>query len=179
MSVYNNYASALIDGSSPNELKLFVEDFQDFLKILDNKDIFNMLKSPILSTQKKVDLLKNPLMGLNVKVVKAINALILRGHSIKLKSAINEIIKHLESSSGIESATLQSPIELDETEIDSIRTTLSNILHKKVRIKVVIDRSLIAGFKVQVGGKFFDNSISNHLNKMKERFKLSEGKYEN
>jgi F-type H+-transporting ATPase subunit delta len=179
MSVFHNYANALIEDASPNDRKVFLEDLKEFLGLFKNSEVSSNLKSPKLSSDKKVELLRKPLSQLNVRVVNTINALLKRGHGIRMETAIQDIISHIERKCGIEIAVIRTPVPLEDSEVDAFRTTLAKILQKELRIKTILDRTLIAGFKVQVAGKFFDNSISNHLTKLKDRFDKSEGKYEN
>ncbi len=179
MSVFQNYANALTEKASDNDLQTYIEDLKEFLNLSKSSEVQNYLKSPVLSSDRKIALLKEPLAALNEKVVRLLRALIKRNHSLHIFEAVKVIIRELETKAGIEAATVWTPVNLEESEIDAFRVSLSKIINKKVIVKTVLDRSLIAGFKVQVAGKFFDNSVSNQLVKLRKRFDISEGKYEN
>lgn len=49
-----------------------------------------------------------------------------------------------------------------------LEAKVSDVLKKKVSLKVQTDKSLISGYKVQVGGWTLDDSAQNHLKKLTE-----------
>lgn len=179
MSVFQNYAKALLDGADESQVRYFIEDLNEFKSLFASKDFVEVIKNPAFSSTDKINALKDSIGLLNDKVKRLINALISRGHALHLEKAITDVLNFIEVHSGQETAIIQTPVELKDTEKDAIRASLKKILNKEIKLKTVLDKSLIAGYRVQVCGKLFDNSLATHLNKLKGNFDKVEGSYEN
>lgn len=82
-----------------------------------------------------------------------------------LSEELNTLIRN---STGQTRGKLLSPTEPTKEFISQVETELSKILNKKIELDFEKDESLIAGFKVQVGGWTIDDSASAHLNKIKD-----------
>lgn len=82
-----------------------------------------------------------------------------------LSEELNTLIRN---STGQTRGKLFSPVEPTKEFISQVEAELSKLLNKKIELDFEKDESLIAGFKVQVGGWTIDDSASAHLNKIKE-----------
>lgn len=72
------------------------------------------------------------------------------------------------NAAGLTRGKIYSPVDLTPEFIKQVADTLTDTLKKKIELDFEKDESLIAGFKVQVGGWTIDDSASAHLNKIKE-----------
>jgi len=66
-------------------------------------------------------------------------------------------------------ARLYSPEELPTAKVAEITSILSKKLDKTIQIECIIDKSLIAGFRVEVDGFVFDGSAKHQMDRMKRQ----------
>ena len=65
--------------------------------------------------------------------------------------------------------TITSSNELNQKEIDRIKSNVEVKMNKKINVKMNIDKSLIGGVKLRLGNTVIDNSISRQLNMLKSK----------
>lgn len=75
---------------------------------------------------------------------------------------------------GIIDATATSAYPLKEDDAKNIALTLGKRLGKTVRLKVVVDPSIVAGVKLQYGDKIIDGSVHSRLESMRKRLMTQE-----
>ena len=69
---------------------------------------------------------------------------------------------------GIEKFKVYSAVELSENQEKRLIEELEKYHKKRVIFEKEIDKSLIAGIKIQKGSVFYDFSINGNLNKLKD-----------
>ena len=75
---------------------------------------------------------------------------------------------------GIIDATATSAYPLKEDDAKNIALALGKRLGKTVRLKVVVDPSIVAGVKLQYGDKIIDGSVQSRLESMRKRLMTQE-----
>ena len=60
---------------------------------------------------------------------------------------------------------------LSEKEIKDIKSQLKDKFNSDFNIKIIVDKSLIGGLKIQVGSQMIDSSIKNQLQLLKVKMK--------
>ena len=64
-------------------------------------------------------------------------------------------------------AIISAPIQLSEDQISSIKTILSKQFKRPIRIKSVINKSIIAGLKIEIAGQVIDGTVNRKLKDLK------------
>ena len=64
-------------------------------------------------------------------------------------------------------AIISTPIKLSKDQISSIKTILSKQFNRPIRIKSTIDKSIVAGLKIEIAGQVIDGTINRKLKDLK------------
>ena len=70
---------------------------------------------------------------------------------------------------GIADATLTTAFPLKDEDADKIAQALGKQVGKTIRLKVVVDPSLVAGVRLQYGDRIIDGSVEARLESMRKR----------
>jgi len=89
--------------------------------------------------------------------------LVERGRIAILSEIINEYIKLVDQRESILRARVVSAKKLEESELARVSLMLESRFKKKVKLEEEIDSSVIAGFKVYVGGDLIDTSVKKDI----------------
>ncbi|MCL1950027.1 MAG: ATP synthase F1 subunit delta [Turicibacter sp.] len=69
---------------------------------------------------------------------------------------------------GIAEGTVASAVALSDLQLSQLAATLSKKLDKTVKLNPVVDPGLIGGYRVNIGGNVFDNSLKFQLDQLKQ-----------
>ncbi len=143
-----------------------------FKQILVKNDEFKSgLESTLFSMEQKQELL-DAIQEKSKFQDKTYNFLltILEENRIKILDAILQVLENLWlEKNGVEQLTVFSAIHLNENlEAKLIGQLEKAFRKKKILLNKKIDKSLIAGIKIQKGSVFYDFSIAGNLNKLRE-----------
>ncbi|XP_057822610.1 ATP synthase delta chain, chloroplastic [Cryptomeria japonica] len=172
-SVAGSYATALADlGKSVNSLDAINSDLEKLSQFLVNKDIFAFLVNPIILPEKKKEILKSIAVDAKFEPY-TLNFLFILIDKKRIK-LINEIIKEFEITynklTDTELAIVTSAVKLENRHLHAIAKKVQSFTNaKNVRLKTVIDPSLIAGFTIRFGSSgsnMIDMSVKTELEKL-------------
>jgi len=89
----------------------------------------------------------------------------------KLLDLLPEVAKKLSQQSFVRIdpnlAVVSSSVKLDKKQTDQIKQHLSRYLNRSIRIKAKIDKSIIAGLKIEVAGQMIDSTVNRKLKELK------------
>lgn len=77
--------------------------------------------------------------------------------------------KFEDEKNGIADATLTTAFPLKDEDADKIAQALGKSVGKTIRLKVVVDPSLVAGVRLQYGDRIIDGSVEARLESMRKR----------
>lgn len=80
-----------------------------------------------------------------------------------LRGVARQYRKLLWEREGVVEVVLTTAVEIDEQELDELRSTLAEALEATPVVQTRVDPSLIGGARVQVGDKVFDASVARNL----------------
>lgn len=138
------------------------------------KDLQLLLRSPLIKTDKKIQVFKAIFKGQVCTIVEEFIILITRNRRESYLESISEqFITQYKEKKNIITAVVTSAIALDAT----IKSKILDILKKwyKAEIEIIekIDPKLIGGFVLRIGNKEADMSILRQLNQLKKDFNKS------
>lgn len=157
--------------SSEGEYTTLHDEVLFFKKLLaENEDFRSGLESTLFSMEQKEELLNaiHQKVQFNQKTYNFLMT-VLEENRVQILDSIIEVLEKLWlEQNHIEKLTVYSPIPLTETLEAKLVDKLSKAFHKKILLDKKIDKSLIAGIKIQKGSVFYDFSIAGNLNKLRE-----------
>ncbi len=174
MSSYNvssRYARALIElAEEKNIYDKVIEDVQTVYSTLkDSRELRVVLSSPIISEEKKKDILSaifDKYVGEDVGRFLAF--VVDKGRVELLTEITRRILEINDERQNIADVTLKSVIELDSAQVEKIKKAFEEYTGKKIRFKNILDESIIGGYVAQVKDKVFDASVKRQLERLKE-----------
>ncbi len=172
------YAKSLIDLSvEKGQLEEVYQDIQSLDKATDNRDLYLLLKSPIVNTSKKSAILKTLFDGkLNDITSSFINIIVNKRRESFLPDIVDSFIEQYKSRKHIASATLVTATPVNDALLEKVRAIVkAQTGEETVNLDTSVDESLIGGFILKFGDKLYDSSISHKLEKLKKGF--SKNKY--
>lgn len=66
-------------------------------------------------------------------------------------------------------AVISSPVKLESDQVAQIRQILTKLFKRPIVIKTRIDRTIIAGFSIEVAGQVIDASVNKQLEEVKQQ----------
>ncbi|GAB4818405.1 hypothetical protein N2152v2_005451 [Parachlorella kessleri] len=170
-NIGSQYANALVEvAQAHNALEAVHTDVDSLAGVLkENKDVKDFLSNPTAKVENKKALIKRLASesGFNQYTVNFLNLLV-DGNRI---DAIDEICESFEVSycalTDTQVATLRSAVKLEQEQQFLIAKKLQELTgSKNIKLKPVIDESLIAGFVVSYGSSQIDLSVKGQLDKI-------------
>lgn len=138
-------------------------------KAFSDKAAIEFFKNPFNSKDNKAMVAKSTLEGkVSAEIFNFVITLV-QNERIHLIAKIAESFHEMVSQFGGESEGVLFAAQEPTAEFKAkLEAKVSEVLKKKIHLKVQTDKSLISGFKVQVGGWTLDDSAQNHLKKLTE-----------
>jgi len=146
-----------------------VSDMEGFSKMVENRDLYLLLKSPIINAGKKAEIFNALFEGKVNKLTKAFLDITLRkGRERYLPEIATEFLNQYKRMQGISTVKLITASPISDASLASIKAKLlaSDVTDTSVEIETSVDESLIGGFVVQIGDKQIDASVSHKLSEL-------------
>lgn len=172
------YAKSLLDlAVEQNSVETVKSDIESFLKMLENRDLVLLLKSPIVNTAKKESVFK-ALFGerFNILTNAFFNIVLKKGREKNLEDIAKNFMVQYKQMIGLTSVKLTTATPIDAANLQSIKTKLiaSKETAKDVEITTIVDSNIIGGYVLQIGDNLYDNSIAHKLNQLKKNISNKE-----
>lgn len=159
------YAQAFL-----NLFELNDQDITNIRKAIDflehHREIFSLLKVPLLDAQIKMNALKDYLVqqfSLPAAFRPLIRVLVTQKRTYLIQLILTEIINLYEERKGLESFTIASSCALDDNEVEKIKTFLATHTHHNIICTPLVDTHLIAGIRMQSNNHLWEYSIRKQL----------------
>lgn len=137
----------------------------------ENRDLVLMLKSPVVTHDKKLKILNEVFTGkVNDLTLKFFQILTRKHREKHLPAIATEFHHQYNVRKGVEEATVTTTFKLDaklKKEFESIVTQISG---KKVELTERVNEDLIGGFILKIADRQIDDSISSRLSALKLKF---------
>jgi len=171
--VTKRYAKSLIDlAINQNKLSVCFEDMLLISKSChESKELQLLLKSPIIKTDKKLNVLKQIFIDkIDVLSMSFINIITSKKREFLLAAIAISFIELYKKHKKIETAIVTTANPLDE----QLRTEIINFIkkhgEKDVELTEIVDKNIIGGTIIRMGDKQLDASISTTINELKQTF---------
>ena len=169
--ISDRYASALYDLASEKKLVDVVLDDLLFIQstIKNNKDLKLVIKSPLIKSNDKLEILQNILKSKNPNEL-SLTFLKVLSKNKRFQKTVDIIaqFKNINAHKrGDFLADITSAEKLSNEQQDNIKEQLRKILGDKLSLSYKVDEQIIGGLIIKVGSKMIDTSLSNKINKLK------------
>lgn len=168
------YAKSLIDLSlERGELEAVHKDMQYLLAVTKaNRDFVAVLRSPVISPDKKQAILEAVTNGHITPLTSSFNRLLIRkGRESNLPEIAHAFIEQYNRHEQIYSVTLTtaSPVS-DAVKQEIVNKVRSQSEMKNIELTTEVNEDLIGGFVLQIGDQLIDASIAYDINNLRKQF---------
>ena len=168
------YAKSLIDLAIEKDQLEAVYNDMLFLQqaIRGSRELANLLKSPIISPDKKDKIMDAITAGKVSTITATFNKLLLnKGREAYLLEIVAAFIEQYKELKGIHTVKLTTAVPVTEDVKKAIMDKISADKHlKNIELVTAIDESLIGGFVLEIGDELVDGSIAFDLKNIKKQF---------
>lgn len=170
--IASTYAKSLLDiAQEQGKLETVVDDVKLFLDAISNRDLLLMIKSPIISADKKRSVFKAIFEGKvdNVTLM-FFDLIVKKSRESALPEMGQQFLAQYKAIKNITSASVTSATTLDSDQVAKIKTEIINLGWAKgdIELEQKVDPSIIGGFILEVEGKLYDASVKNKLANLKK-----------
>ncbi len=177
--IASRYAKSLIDlAQEQNKLDKVLGDMQSFKKAVSNRDLYLLVKSPIVSAAKKESIFKEIFGDKYDELSTAFfNIILKKGRESYLPEIAAEFEKQYKVVKGITAVKITTASPLSDKELQRIKDKLldSNITAESIEFTTAVDEDLIGGFVIKIEDNLYDASVARKLKELRKGF--SSNKY--
>ena len=171
------YALALYQVAEENgKVEEYLTDLRQICDLVyNNKDFYEIIKHPQISTTKKKDTFISIFKGnIDEEVLSFLLLLIEKDRILNLRDQLKQMEKiHLEKNNTV-IANVKSVITLTDNEVQLLTSKLEKKYDKKIILEQEIDKSIIGGLYVRVGNDVIDGTVKSKLDEMKDLMRKRE-----
>ena len=170
--IANRYAEALFQLSE--EENITKEIYNELHSVLDivksNKDLDNVLKSPLVAKAEKVQLIETLFNNkINNNLKNFLKILVEKGRISSLKSIELTFKQLLNDRDNIIEGTVISAIPLTDEKVKELEEKLSKKYNKNVTLENKVDKTILGGVLVRLGNTQIDGSVKTRLDNIKDQ----------
>ena len=171
--VSHRYAKSLLMLAA--EQKMLEDAYRDMQTITDichnNRDFVLLLKSPIIKSDKKIQIINAVMHGKLSKISSGFIHIITNHRREGLLVEISDsFVKQYKELKNISVAEVITATTLDAEQRSRISDAVKKSVGREVELKEKVNKDIIGGLIVRVGDKQFDGSIARKLKELKKDF---------
>ena len=170
--IANRYAEALFKLSEEENItKEIYNELHDVVEVIkNNKELDNVLKSPLVAKNEKTQLIEALFNNkINNDLKNFLKILVEKGRISSLKSIELTFKELLNDKHNIIEGTVISAIALTEKQVKELEEKLSKKYNKNVTLENEVDQSILGGVLVRLGNTQIDGSVKTRLNNIKDQ----------
>jgi len=172
IKIASRYAKSLIDlANEAGKLETIYGDITGFKEAIGNRDLFLLIKSPIIKADKKQSIFKALFEGKADELTSAFfDIIIKKGREQYLPEIADQVIAQYKAIKGMTSATVITASEITPEQSAEIKKQLASMgaAGDSVALETKIDPSIIGGFILEIGDKLYDASVKSKLAGLKK-----------
>ena len=170
--IASRYAKSLIElAQDQGKLDRVMEDMKGFQEALGSRDLYMLIKSPIIKGDKKLSIFKAIFEGKIDELTAAFfNIIIRKGRERFLPEIGSAFEDQYRKINNITKAQVTTATAMNDAQLEEVKRNLSVVGadQGKVELEVVVDPDIIGGFVLEVEDKLYDASVKNKLAKLKK-----------
>lgn len=170
--IANRYAEALFQiGEEENKTDNLYNELKEVSSLMNtNKDLNNVMKSPLVSKKEKIQLIDTLFAGKVDNDLKNFLKILIEKGRITSINAIGETYKELlNEKNNILEGYVISAVPMNDEKIKELETELSKKYNKNVTLENKVDESILGGVLVRLGNTQIDGSVKTRLDNIKDQ----------
>jgi F-type H+-transporting ATPase subunit delta len=171
------YAKSLLDlAIEQNQLDAVYADMKMLKQLmLSNPDFVNMLRSPVIASDKK-DKIIEAVIGKNLSKLSLLFAKLLtaKNRESNLPEIVTAFIEQYNSLKNINIVKLTTAAPVSDEVRNNIVAKVKAGTPGTIELETAVDTDLIGGFKLETGGTLVDATILRELNDVRKQFMNNE-----
>lgn len=164
------YALALYEvADEKGKVEEYLSDLKEVCDLIfNNKEFYEVIKHPQISTKKKKQTFINIFKGrIDEELLSFLLILIEKDRILFIREKLREMEKiHLEKNNTLV-AVVKTAVPLLEEEAEALKANLSKKYNKNIIMKTEIDKSILGGVYVRIGNDVIDGTVKSKLDEMK------------
>ncbi|MBP1153206.1 MULTISPECIES: F0F1 ATP synthase subunit delta [unclassified Paenibacillus] len=177
MIAAKRYAKALFEvAREKGQVAQVEQELESVISVLnENTDLLKLIKHPSLEAAVKIGLIKQIFeSSVSEAVLNTLQLLIERRREEMLEALVKAYVKIANDALGQANATVYTPVELSDAELNEIAVTFGKLTGKQIRMVSVLDKSLLGGLQVRIGDRLYDGSLSGKLKRLERTLNQSQ-----
>ena len=170
--IADRYAQALFEvGEETQTTSELYQELSELVGILnENKDLYNFLKSPLISREDKKNVMQNIFKNQLSDNMNNFFKVVIDKDRMSTIEYIKESYKSLlNDKNNILEGTAITAVKLSEKEIKDLEKNLSIKYNKNVTLNNIVDEAILGGVLVKLGNEEIDGTVRTRLSKMKNQ----------
>ena len=168
------YAKSLLDlAKEQNNVDVVLSDMKTIeTAVQESRELNLFLQSPLIKADKKISALNAIFEGkISVATTAFVTLLVKKGREANLLEMTKAFEAQYQALNNVQTVQITTAYPLDEATLNVLLAKIKKELNNENVIpQPVVDPSIIGGFKLQVGDKYFDMSISRDLTDIRNQF---------
>lgn len=176
LTAAKRYAKALYEAAKERHIvDQAIRDMRDASTVLADPDLLLVLTHPRIEASSKAELLRSAFEGKVSDIVLNTLFVLLDRKRVGLIPAVYEqFVKIADEAMGRAEAVVFSPLALSAQEAAAIEVSFTALTGRTIHVSNIIDESLLGGFKVRIGDKVYDGSLSGKLKRLEKELQASQ-----
>ena len=170
--IAGRYAEALFQvGEETNSTTKLYEELNAVVEVLkSNKDLYSILKSPLVSKGERKEIVEKVFKNNLSSSLNNFLKIIIDKDRVSAIEAVEKSYKALlnEKNNIIEGIAITA-VPMNEDELKQLEANLSSKYNKNVTLENKVDESILGGVLVRLGNEEIDGTVKNRLAKMKDQ----------
>lgn len=172
-TVARRYATALADvvtaRGEAQEVQRELTAWQTMMQ--SNEQLLEVFRNPTIPYEQKRKVLNALITRASVRPTTAnfLQVLLQNQRLADLNEVNKRFAQILDERSGVVSAEVTTARPVPQAAQDALRTKLTSLTGKNVRLSFATDEELIGGIVTRIGSTIYDGSVRNQLQQVKER----------
>lgn len=140
-----------------------------------HKEFMDLLVHPKIKKEDKKEMLETVFKeNLDKTLLNFLKLLIDKARFMQLTAIIHEYNKAYNEELNIQVVYVKSAVELEEASKKDLEQKLKQQLNKNIECVYRIDKDLIAGIRIKINDKIYDNSAQARLKRLRKEVELSD-----
>ncbi len=172
--IATRYAKSLIElAVDQNKFEAVSSDMNTLREAAQNRDLYLLLKSPIVHSDKKIAVLDAIFKGkLDSLTIAYLHLLVNKGREGYIPEIAAEYVAQYKVMKGITTVRLTTATPVSDAVLDDLRKKImaSGVTTDTLDIETKVDPELIGGFVLEFDNKRYDASAAHKLEELKTQF---------
>jgi len=166
----DRYARALFElATEKGTVDEWLVQLELVVQVLNDNDFRALLNHAEVSLLRKREAVEAVMTDVDPMVQNLVSLLVARGSVGIVGDVYDNYTRLVDILKDRQRVELTSAVELDNTQIDKIKTFVEDLVKKDVVINTNVDESILGGVIIQIGDQLLDGSTKTQLEKLRKQ----------